>query len=235
MIDRYKLAGDAILALNKLRENKQSIITENQDIRTTKKDFSKLIFEEYDEKAFEQKAKIDSLFYKSLSKNISETYMDDMRYVLTNYLSNIREIYEHVNIKPRVYGVNVNTILNESESFIEETTTKIINEFINSQYYSLTDKERESRYFEIVKPIASEMVLQESLDEQVALEFATKAVVVKELLEKISFPMTVKSRIEEDLIDESYGKIFDQDRLKQLWESFQDQTLNFAKIIAATI
>ena len=234
MLDnRYKLAGDATLALNRIRQNKASVITEST--RTPKTDFNRMIFEEYDEKFFEHKVKLDSIFYKSFFKNLEESHVSDVRNILTNYFDTVRQIYEHVNIKPRVYGFNINTALNDSDKILEESATRMINDFINQQYYSLDSEQREQKYFTAVKPIASEVILKEHVDENEAVQFGTKSVVIKDFLERISFPMTVRNRIEEDMIDEGYGKIFDQDKLRTLWDTFQEQTMDLAKIIAVLV
>lgn len=234
MLDnRYKLAGDATLALNRIRQNKASIITEST--RTVKTDFSRMIFEEYDEKFFEHKVKLDSIFFKSFFKNLEESHVADVRNILATHFDTIRQIYEHVNIKPRVYGFNIMTSLNDSDKVLEESATRMINDYVNQQYYSLSSEERENKYFNTVKPIASEMIIKEHIEETEAIQFGTKAVVVKDFLEKISFPMTVRNRIEEDMIDEGYGKIFDQDKLRNLWDVFQEQTMNLAKVIAVLV
>ena len=235
MIDRYKLAGDAVLALNRLRQNQSKQLQESVNFRTAKKDFAKSVFEEYDSDVFNQKVKIDSIFFKSLCKNIEEKYMEDVSNLLASYMENVQEIYKHINIKPRVYGFNIMTSLNESEENLEKTSSRIINDFINRQYYSLDESERELKYKDTIKPLASDIILNENVNEQIAVEFSTKATILESLLEKISFPMTIKARIEEDLVDVNYGEIFDQDRLRDLWETFQTQTHNLSKIIAATI
>lgn len=234
--DRYALAGAATVALNRIRSNKEQLLQENTiPSRNIKSDFAKMIFEEYDEKSFEHKVKIDSIFYKTLLKNIEENYLDDVRTIVTDYLNTVKEIYEHVNIKPKVYGFNINTALNDSDKILEESANRMINDYINQQYYSLNSEQRENRYFSAVKPIASDIILKEHIDETEALQFGTKAIVLKNFLEKVSFPMTVKNRIEEDMIDENYGKIFDQDKLRNLWDLFQEQTMNLAKIMAALV
>ena len=194
-----------------------------------------MIFEEYDEKFFEHKVKLDSIFYKSFFKNLEESHVSDVRNILTNYFDTVRQIYEHVNIKPRVYGFNINTALNDSDKILEESANRMINDYINQQYYSLDSEQREQKYFTAVKPIASEVILKEHVDENEAVQFGTKSVVIKDFLERISFPMTVRNRIEEDMIDEGYGKIFDQDKLRTLWDTFQEQTMDLAKIIAVLV
>lgn len=233
--DRFKMAGVAVAALQRIRNNRETSIRESNAMRTPKSDFSRMIFEEYDEKSFAEKVKVDSIFYRTMLKNMNESEVDGVRQILTNYFDTVRQIYEHINIKPRVYGFNLASAFNESDAILEESATRMLNDFVNQQYYSLSSEERESRYFPAVKGIASDVILKEHVSEEEAVEFGSKSVVLKEFIERISFPLVVKTKIEEDLIDENYGKIFDQSRLKDLWNTFQDQATGLSKIVAAVV
>lgn len=233
MQDRYKIAATAQNALSRLRSN-NSLIQESLT-RTPSTDFSKAIFEEYDESAFESKVKIDSLFYKAMFKHLEESYADGVRNVLTNMFATVREIYEHVNIKPRIYGFNSLSVFNESEEILDQNASRMINDFLNQQYYSLTHEQREERYLTPVRKIAGDIIIKEGVNEVEAIEFAQKAVVMKDLIERINFPLVIRNKIEELTIDENYGKLFEQTRLRDLWEKFQEQCFDLSRIVATVI
>lgn len=230
--DRYKVAGIAQSALARIRGNEK---IQEAATRTPATDFSKAIFEEYDDSSFESKIKIDALFYKTMFKQLDESYIDGVRNVLTNLTSTVKDIYEHVNIKPRVYGFNPLTVFNESEEILDKSASRIINDFINQQYYSLTQEQREERYLQPVRRIAGDIIIKEGVNETEAIEFAQKAIVMKSLIERINFPLVIRNKIEELTTDETYGKLFEQSRLRDLWEKFQEQSFDLSRIVATVI
>lgn len=233
MLDsRFKIAATAQSALRRM---KNSNVTEN--VIKPKVDHSRMLFEEYDDDSFAQKVKIDSMFYKTMLKNLDESYADSVKMILTNMFATTKEIYEHINIKPRVYGFNINTVFNESDDMLQQNAQRMINDFINDKYYSLTTEQREEKYYSAVSSIAKDVILSESdaLDEKDALTFATKTIVMKNLIERINFPLSIQNKVQELLIDENYGKIFNQEQLSHLWDQFQEQTFDIAKIVAVLI
>ena len=233
MLDsRFKIAATAQSALRRM---KNSNVTEN--VIKPKVDHSRMLFEEYDDDSFAQKVKIDSMFYKTMLKNLDESYADSVKMILTNMFATTKEIYEHINIKPRVYGFNINTVFNESDDMLQQNAQRMINDFINDKYYSLTTEQREEKYYSAVSSIAKDVILSESdaLDEKDALTFATKTIVMKNLIERINFPLSIQNKVQELLIDENYGKIFNQEQLSHLWDQFQEQSFDISKIVAVLI
>lgn len=230
--DRYKMAASAHSALQRMKNNTQEI---TESTRTAKTDFARYILEEYDEKTFQDKVKLDTIFYKTMFSKLEEQHSDGVFQVLNRYFDTIKSIYEHVNLKPKAYGFQLPTVFNMSDKEIEESAASKINDYINTQYYSLTQEAREAKYFPTVKQLASDAIIKEHVDERVAVEFGSKAAVLKDLVEKISFPMVIRQRIEQDLLDETYADIFDKDKLKDLWTSFQEQSMDVAKLVAAVI
>lgn len=228
--DRFKIAATAQSALRRMKGDN---VTEN--VMRPKVDHSKMLFEEYDDNSFSQKVKIDSVFYKTMLSNLDESYADSVKTILTSMFCTTKEIYEHINIKPRVYGFNMTTAFNESDDVLQQNAQRMINDFINNKYYSLTTEQREEKYYPAVRSIAKDVILSESVDEKEAITFATKAVVMKELIERINFPMSIQNKIQELLIDENYGKIFNQEHLSNLWDQFQEQNFDIAKIVAVLI
>lgn len=222
------VANNALTKLNRAR------IEENSFQRTSQTDFSRQIFEEYDDNAFENKVKLDSTFYRLLLNRLDEQYTEPVQTILTRLLETVKEIYEHVNVKPKLYGFTQSS-LNESDEVLENTGLRIINDFINQNYYSLTSKQREKQYLESVKPIATGVILEDGVNEEEAVRFATKTIVMQNLLEKINFPMSIKYKVEELLSDDNYAEIFEQNRLREIWDQFQDQSYDIARIVATVI
>ena len=229
---RLKLAGAAQGALARLQANRNAPVEESS--RTMKLDFQRQIFEEYDESSFEDKVKLDSMFYRMMFRRLDEEYVEPVRMVLTKMFETTKEIYEHLNIKPRLYGFQW-TSLNESEDILEESALRMINDFVNQHYYSLTQEQREERYLHPVRKLAGDAVISEGVNEEDAIKYATKAAVMQQLIERVNFPLAVRSNVEELLTDENYGKIFEQNRLREIWDLFQEQCYDISRMVATVI
>ena len=236
-IDPFQLAAQAQLGLNKIKNNKTQEILENQapSFNYTKADYSRMAFEEFDENAFNNKSTLDSYFFKRLIKNIPNENINEGIQIVSNLYDKVKQIYEYINVKPKTYGFNINTSLNNSEETLEEQAQSYINGFLKDNYYNLTAEQREQKYFPKIKPIAESLVLENNLDDKAALEFASKVVLLEDLINRICFPLTIQSLIDESLHDVSYAQIFEQQPLQDLWESFQDQSFKFAKVVAMLI
>lgn len=236
-IDPFQLAAQAQLGLNKLKASKEQNILENQipSFNYTKADYARMSFEEFDENIFENKSTLDSYFFKQMLKNIPEENLNETIQIVSNLYDKVKQIYEYINVKPKTYGFNINTGLNNSEETLEEQAQTYINGFLRDNYYNLTSQQREDRYFPKIKPIAESLVLENKLDDKSALEFASKVVLMEDLINRICFPLTIQSLIEESLHDASYAKIFEQEALQNLWESFQEQAFRFAKVVSMVV
>lgn len=235
-IDQFQLAAQAQLGLNKLRNNKQQEITESENsFNYTKADYARMSFEEYDESVFDTKSTLDSYYFKRLIKNIPEENLNESIQIISNLYDTVKQIYEHVNIKPKTYGFNISNSLNGSEEKLEEQAQNYINNFLKDNYYNLTAQQRQEKYFPKIKPIAESLVIENQLDENQALEFASKVVLMEDLINRICFPLTAQAFIEESLHDASYAQIFEQDALQELWDSFHKQSHNFAKVVSMLV
>lgn len=227
--NRFQIAANAQLALNKMKQNTQ---LQKEDTGFLS-DTYKHVFEEYDETSFEHKVKLDSYYFKALLNKVSDAYYEGVNQILANLMETVQLIYENINVKPKIYGFNSTTAFNDSEEIIEQNVMRVINDHINKSYYSLTQEQREVKFLNGVKSIASEIIIKEGVDEKTAIEFANKSLVIKELLEKICFPSGVKYRIEESFNDDS--KFFDHSSLRELYDVFQEQILDISKIVAVVV
>jgi hypothetical protein len=230
--ERYRLSALSLEALNRLKSRRNADINEN---RQPKKDYSKLIFEEYDEDVLSLKLIADSIFYNVLIKRLDTIYESGIQQLFTNLSTTVRQIYEHINIKPRLYGFTESEVQNESQEILENKSVNLITEFFNLNYYSLTDEQIQNNYLKQVRPIAKELIISENIETQDAINFATKTIIVESLIDRISFPMIIKDRITDLIKSDDYGMIFDQDELINLWDSFSKQTRTIAKIIATVV
>ena len=147
----------------------------------------------------------------------------------------IHSIYEHINIKPKTYGFELSTGLNNSEEILESKAQKYINDYLRDNYYALTTEQREVKFLNRVKPIAEQVIIENSMEPEAALEYSTKIILINELLDRIAFPITIQSIINESLHDEAYAEIFEQDKLNELWETYKLQSYNFARLISLIV
>lgn len=229
--DRYKIAEIATAALQKM--NKATIQETNPDM--VKYDFSRLIFEDYDDDSFDDKLKVDNIFYNCLLKGLKTELHEGVDTVIQNMTNVTKQIYEHLNIKPRIYGFHSTSIFNESDDILEKNALRFINDYVNDNYYKLTTEQREKKYIDAIKELATENIINDKLEASDAVDYATKTCVIKDFITRVNFPVIVRDKLEETINDVEYGKIFDQDHLKNLYESFQLQCLGLSKIIAAII
>jgi len=221
-LDRIKNTRD----LNALEENKKHSIKPN---------YSKLIFEEFDNDSFNNKIKYDSAYYKVLLNRLDESQSSNIQILLADLLKTTRQIYEHINIKPKIYGLNRLATLNESDEVIYEVASRVISDYINSNYYKLTSNEKHTRYFESVKSQAKDLIINENITTDDAVEYSMKVSVIQSLLETINFPLVIKSEITKSLISEEYGDMFEQEELNNLWNEFIQKSTSIAKIISVIV
>lgn len=240
MFDRLQLASKAQEALQRINANKAQTLKESNlnDINSFKNNKANLVkaaFEEYDESDFTNKTTIDSYFFKNLISNIPSQNLEGMVEVISQLYDNSQSIYEHINVKPRTYGFNLQTALNSSEEVLENQAKNYINGFLKDNYYKLTTEQRQEKFFPKIKPIAESLILENQLNETEALEYASKVVLMEELISHIVFPSAVQSYIEESLQDASYAEVFEAEELQEKWDLFKNQVYNVAKIVSMIV
>lgn len=232
--DRFDLAAKSMVALDRIRSTRETSIQEmSQHLK--KKPYQNSIFEEYDDESLEQKLKADKSYYQILFKNLSEDNSEIMHDLLGKITKSIKDVYENLNIKPRSWGFNLNTLLNESESVNEGKAGRNIVDFITRKYYTLTMEQRQDKYFNRIKEAATNLVISENIDPDSSVEFVTKSVVIHDLLETIAFPNVIKDKILESIESKEYGIVFDQEGLKKAYSDFQLYSEHVSKLIACCI
>ena len=81
----------------------------------------------------------------------------------------------------------------------------------------------------------SKSLISDGVSPEEAISFATKVVIMENLLTKIAFPFSVWARIEYLNESDDYRKVFDQEKLNTIIESFRDKVSSLAKIVAITV
>jgi hypothetical protein len=237
--DSYELTEKAIKALKRIKDNrlnnneKDKLFNESRiPLLTTNK---KLMSEEYDNLSFDNKIEFDKVTFEKLLTNLTEEHTNIAKGIISDIQENIKEIYQLSNIKPRTYGFTNFTTDMSKESLLEESD-RIIKDHFNKSYYNLTTREREKKYKDKVVSIAHDIISEnEDVNTQNALDFSYKAVLLKDLIKKISFPYLAETKINELLESDLYKEFFDSERLHILRNDFDSKVNDLAKIISISL
>ncbi len=231
-MDLMKDAKEALIKIQESKEKKKDhfqIIQEGIQKASAGSDF----FEAYDPLFWEGKVKVDMLYFDQFLQKLEET--DELYTALGNYFKNIRQIYEFVNLKPEIYGKGLTfEILEKSNEAQKQTLSNIIYEYFDKAFYSLTPEQRSDKYLETSRELAKALI-SEGVNPEEAITYSTKVNIVETLLTKIAFPFAVKARIDYLIESDDYRKVFDQEALVELVESFNKKVHNIAKIAAAVV
>lgn len=234
--EQIALSNKAREALDRIR-NRQTIKSTSDVITEarTKFDYSRAVFEEFSEEAFESKVKFDAYIYNQFLKECKEDQLNVIREHLAELLNIVHDIYEHINIEPRIFGSNnVKLIKEGSEDELNSEAKRIIYEHLDKHYYKLTTAERHTKYKAYVTETARQLVINENIDIDDAVSHIYKATVIQNLIENINFPFTIKCKIEELLEDSTYKEIFDAIKLQEHWENYKTKSFDIARILSVT-
>lgn len=232
--DTQKLNKTAYNALKRIRENKEkntSLVLESAS--TTRAKFNSL-FSEYSDTRFKEKVALDSYIYNKLLENIQESEREQVSTLITEMLNDVKEIYKFINIEPKNIGfVNMSSADSRNSLVIE--ASNIINNFMNKEYYSLTKHEKTRKYRDTVINFAHNIVVEEGLDPQEAIDHSYKTAIIENLLNNINFPFIIKHKINEVFEDDIYNDFFDIGELHNLKESVEIKIKNIARVISVLI
>ncbi len=231
-LDVMKDAKSALIKIQEAKEKKKdhmTIIQEGITKATAGADF----FESYDALIWEGKVKVDMLYFDQFLQKLEES--DELYKALGSYFKNIRQIYEFVNLKPEIYGKGLTfEILEKSNEVQRQTLSTIIYEYFDKSFYSLTPEQRTEKYLEKSREL-SKTLISEGANPEEAIAYSTKVNIVENLLIRVAFPFAVKSRIDYLIESADYRKVFDQETLVELVESFNSKVHNIAKVVAAVV
>ena len=198
-------------------------------------DFAKNLYKPYDEVVFEGKLAIDLLYYKHLLGNLDESYSKDVQELLAQTYRNVKKIYEFVNIKPTIYGKDIDeTILENSIDTVEKRLSVVLNETIDNLFYTLPPEKRMAKYSDQVIPMAKKLITENN-DPEDSLKFSVKSCILEEVLVKIAFPGVNWIRVNHLAESEDFGLIFDQKELVDLVETFQTQVKKLSNYLAISV
>lgn len=190
-------------------------------------------FEPYDSLLWEGKVKVDMLYFDQFLQKLEES--EQIYAALGNYFKNIRQIYEFVNLKPEIYGKGLDyTLLEKSNEAQHQLLSTIIYEYFDKNFYSLTAEQRKDKYLEESRELAKTLI-SEGVEPEEAITFSTKKSIVETLLQKIAFPFAVWSRINYLTESADYRRVFDQEALVELVDSFNKKVSSLAKVVAAVV
>ena len=226
-------------ALNKIQDHQDSkvdTLTEAKRV-ASEMDMGKGLFKPFDQIAFEGKLRVDMMYYDQLFQKLDEGVHGKIEEVMTALFTNVRKIYEFINIRPEIYGkrIGINeSILDDSLERSQRKLSKAIYENLDLNFYRLSEDQRKDRYYECSKELIKDL-MNEGVDSEEAIKFGIKVSVLENLLRSISFPGATWSRVTHLTESVNYGKIFDQNRLVGLVEAFEKKIHNIAKIIATVV
>ena len=191
------------------------------------------LYDAYDPMIFENKLKIDKMYYSILLSRLDNSLVEGVENLFITLYDTVNKIYEHINISPELYGNNIKLdIINES---ISASTTKLkdnVNAYFKSNFYNLSVEEREKRFFENHKEFAKSLI-HENVNEKEAIKFSVVTRIVEGLLRNIAFPFSSWTRVNYLLESSEYGIIFDQDTLSDLTDIFEKKLFNMSKVVAS--
>jgi hypothetical protein len=193
------------------------------------------MYEIYDPVIFEGKIRVDMMYYEQLFQKLEPEVKEKLQESMAHLFTNIRKIYECINIKPEIYGKGINEeIIDESIEHAQRKLSKAIYENLDKNFYRLNEEQRQSKYYEICKGTIKDL-MAEGMESDSAVSFSIKTAVIQELLKSIAFPFSAWTRTKHLMESVQYAKVFDQDRLINLVESFEKKIFNISKIIATCV
>lgn len=227
-------------ALNKIHENKASQVSVLEEAQRVfkEKDMGKGLYHPFDQVAFEGKLRVDMMYYDQLFQKLDENIHPKLEEVMTSLFTNVRKIYEFINIHPEIYGKRHGvdeTILDESIERSQRKLSKAIYANLDHNFYRLNEQERKDRYYAECKDLIKEVMQESKIDADDAIKFGIKVAVLENLLKSISFPTFAWARVKHLTESVNYGKVFDQNRLVGLVESFEKKIHNIARIVATSV
>lgn len=226
-------------ALSKIKDHQNSqvdTLMEAQRI-SSEMDMGKGLYQPFDQIAFEGKLRVDMMYYDQLFQKLDESVHGKIEEVMKALFTNVRKIYEFINIRPEIYGkrLGINeTILDDSLERSQRKLSKAVYENLDLNFYRLNEEQRKERYYEACKETIKDLV-NEGTDPEEAIKFGVKVAVLENLLKSISFPGATWGRVSHLTESVNYGKVFEQNRLVGLVEAFEKKIYNIAKIIATVV
>jgi len=198
-------------------------------------DYTSDIYEQFDELTFENKKKVDRMYYNILLRNLPINMLNEMEKTLESLYKTIGEIYEFINVKPEIYGNNITfEVINESNYSSFEKLSKNIDVYFRNNYYNLTTEEKENKFFDTHKDYAKQLISESKLPVEDSIKMSVTTRIVEGLLKNISFPFLSATRLKYLMEDYDYGEIFDQGHLVELVNIYENKIFNLSKVVSVS-
>lgn len=231
------LMAEARQSLNKLKNEKNSKKDPLTEFRNNweKYDKGRAYFEEYTPESFESKLKVDLLYMEQLLQKLDNDQITEVEKLISSLYTDVREIYEFMNIKPEMYGKGINEqLINENSEKVKHKLSENIYNFLSKNFYNHPVEKREKLYLERVQE-DSKKLITEGEDAVDAVEYSIKKCLMEDLVNNICFPFSAKSRLHYVLEDDAVGDLFDQEALQEIYNRFNQKVSNISKVIAACV
>ncbi len=196
-IKTQKLAQDALLKI-------RSKHLEEQLSKIPPKPVYKHIYEQFDINFLKTKLHYDSAYYNVILNECNKDQIKIANKLVQEVYSDIKTLYQYMNIKPAIYG-NRKLIHENSPELLEENAHREISEFISQNYYNLTKKERSEQYkIRVIEESQLLLKTDPSIDRKKAIDRSQKRIIYEQLINTISFPGSLKYTLEEKRLEDSY-------------------------------
>ena len=154
-------------ALNKINESKESNVNVLEEAQRVfkEKDMGKNLYQPFDQVVFESKLRIDMMYYDQLFQKLDESLHPQLEDVMKSLFTNVRKIYEFINICPEIYGRRHGvdeSILEDSIVGSQRKLSKSIYSNLDYNFYRLDEQQRKDRYYDKSKELIKE-IIQENL------------------------------------------------------------------------
>ncbi len=230
------LLRESRAALDIINENnsKPTLLQEAKRI-SKERDAGRAFYDPYDSLAFEGKLRVDMMYFNQLFKKLDEGQTQKVEEAMTSFFKAVREIYEFVNIKPEIFGKNIDVdIIDESIDRAEQRITEVIHNNLDNNFYKLNQEQRKERYYDTSKHTIK-TVMESGVEPDDAIKYGVKVAVLENLIRSISFPFACWSRVKHLTEDIDYGRVFEQDKLIEHVEDFEKKVYNLSKIVAVCV
>jgi len=231
------LITEAKGTLTKLKNKKDSQKTLYEQFQQNWKKYDKgrSYFEEFTTESFESKLKVDLLYMDQLLQKLDNNQITEVEKLISDLYKDVKEIYEFINVKPEVYGKNITEkLINENTEKVKNKLSENIYGYLSRNFYDLPVEKREELYFERIKE-DSRNLITEGTEAKEAIEYSIKKCLMEDFTKNICFPTTIKNRLNYLMEDEAFGDLFDQNSLRDVYESFNQKVSNIARIVAACV
>jgi len=233
--DQFELQRKALDALQRIK-NQNHIYETKQDLIQPKLKNISYVLETYNQADFDKKMAHDITFYNILlsklpSGNPEKSHIVDK---IEEMFETVQSIYKEINVKPQIYGLPHYEGLTTLGS-IEKESKRLIVEYINKNYYSLSLEEKDRKYKNKSLELAESLVYEQKIDIDESIVIAQKKIVLESFLRKVEFPIIAQGCIDEMITESQVDEFFDNTKIVNLYNNFNSQIDYISTVLASII